>query len=130
MSQRIYIAASLEDLARADAFARRLELHGAEIVSDWHRDDGNTRAAERQLTQTERRAICEHNYSRVRAADVVVVLASPTMRGTIAEAAYAYACHKVVIAIGDHRAATLMLAFALWHPDEQSAVGLVRAVVS
>lgn len=126
MSHHIYIAAALEERDRADRLADRLTaVPGVVIVSDWHVGPPsavNLRATEHALARIERRKICDHNFARIGRADSLVMLASPTMRGTIAEAAYAHGLHKTVVAVGVPTEHTLMLAFALWLPDEDMVV--------
>lgn len=127
MSARIYVAGCLERVAEARALAATLAAAGCEVVSTWHALDVS-RELEHALDADARSQVARANHRDLARATALVLLADPRARGSLVEAGAALGRGAWVLAVGDARAHTLMLAGIDWYASVDAAVAALTTV--
>lgn len=103
---RVYVGCPIRHRDEAKALAERLRAAGHEVVSDWIRREESI--AEADMPRAQRMIIAFANHAELSAADVLVAIVYPYIRGLLVEIGLAVGAGKRVIAIGDPLAPSLM----------------------
>jgi len=107
----IYVASASDNRAEAAAVAVELRLLGHVVTSTWHDLPPWDRALDAALALEEQRRIAGTCLLEVHAAELVLVLGHPDMRGALFEAGYAAGLGRQLVWVGD-RTATLFSSVA------------------
>lgn len=96
----VYVAAAFTQVHLVKEVHAELVARGMTPTSSWVRHATGESESLEIMTDTQRWAAAEENDQGVRAADVVIVLASPEGKETFAEARYAAALGRTLLWVG------------------------------